>query len=140
MNYYIINNSILSYNNEFDGALYNYPKLTKAQADFYELHKCSLNEVLELKLNTPIVPSLYEVKVSKLNYFSQRAFDVRSEILPDYKLINAGLGIYDDAETLHIADLVKAFRNEFYRLKKLIDISNDIEYINNLTDNYESIG
>ena len=45
MNYYIINNRIIPYDTELDTTLYSYPKLTKEQSDFYELHRCSLQDL-----------------------------------------------------------------------------------------------
>ena len=50
MHYYVIENQIIDFENELDPILYSYQKLTQEQADFYELHRCSVQEVLELKL------------------------------------------------------------------------------------------
>lgn len=52
---------------------------------------------------------------------SQLSFDKRNEVLPDYKLINAGLGIYSETEKQNIVSKVQAYRNEYYRIKSLID-------------------
>ena len=134
--YYIIKNKIVAFDTELDSTLYNYPKLTSEQSAFYELHKCSLNEVLKLKLNEPHVPSLEELKASKIEYFSQLAFDKRSEIMPEYKLINASLGIYDETETANIKAITESFRAEFYRLKALCESATNEEELNNITDNF----
>ena len=134
--YYIINNRIISYDTELDTTLYSYPKLTQEQSDFYELHRCSLQEVLNLKLNEVYVPTLDEVRANKISYFSQLAFDERAKILPEYKLINASLGVYDATETARIKGIVEAFRTEYYRLEALCKQANSIEELNNIEANY----
>ena len=136
MNYYIINNRIISYDTELDTTLYNYPKLTDEQSDFYELHRCSLQEVLNLKLNEVYVPTLDELRANKINYFSQLAFDERANILPEYKLINASLGVYDATETARIKGIVEAFRTEYYRLEALCKQANTVEELEAIEDNY----
>ena len=137
--YYIIKNKIVAFDTELDPTLYNYPQLTSEQSAFYELHKCSLNEVLNLKLDEPYVPSLEELKASKIEYFSQLAFDKRSEILPEYKLINASLGVYTNEETLQIKSIVESFRTEFYRLKSLCESAFNETELNSIVDNYDQI-
>ena len=136
MNYYIIQNRIISYDTELDSTLYSYPKLTDEQSDFYELHRCSLQEVLNLKLNEVYVPTLDEVRANKINYFSQLAFDERAKILPEYKLINASLGVYDATETARIKGIVEAFRTEFYRLEALCKQANSQEELELIEANY----
>ena len=140
MNYYIINNRIIAYENELDTNLYSYPKLTKEQSDFYELHRCSLQEVLNLKLNEIYVPTLDELKRQKIEYFSQLAFDERAKILPEYKLINASLGVYDATETARIKGIVEAFRTEYYRLEALCKQAKSVEELELIQENYENIG
>ena len=137
MNYYIINNRIIAYENELDSTLYSYPKLTDEQANFYELHRCTLQEVLNLKLNEVYVPTLDELKQQKIEYFSQLAFDERAKILPEYKLINASLGVYDATETARIKAIVEAFRTEYYRLEALCKQAKSVEELELIEANYE---
>ena len=137
MNYYIIQNRIIPYDTELDTNLYSYPKLTDEQSDFYELHRCSLQEVLNLKLNEVYVPTLDEVRANKISYFSQLAFDERAKILPEYKLINASLGVYDAIETERIKAIVEAFRTEFYRLEALCKQAKSIEELELIEANYQ---
>lgn len=139
MNYYIINNKIYVFENEFDASLYDYPKLSQEQSAFYELHKCSLNEVLNLTLNVPYVATIDEVKASQINHFSNRAFELREIICPEYKLINASLGIYSEIESANIKRIVEEFRAEFYRLKTLVESATTIQEIETITDNYSGI-
>ena len=139
MNYYIINNKIYVFENEFDASLYDYPKLSQEQSAFYELHKCSLNEALNLTLNVPYIATLEEVKASQINHFSNRAFELREIICPEYKLINASLGIYSEIESANIKRIVEEFRAEFYRLKTLVESATTIQEIEMITDNYSGI-
>ena len=139
MNYYIIENKILAFENEFDASLYDYPKLSQEQSTFYELHKCSLNEVLNLTLNVPYIATIDEVKISQIQYFSNKAFELREIICPEYKLINASLGLYDETETANIKSIVTQFRTEFYRLKTLVEKATTIQEIEMITDNYNEI-
>lgn len=136
MNYYIIDKDILAYESEFDVTLYNYQKLNSEQSAFYELHKCSLNEVLNLQLNPIYEPTLTEIKANKIQHFSNKAFELRELIYPEYKLINASLGVYDATETLNIKRVVEEFREEFYRLKTLIESATTKEEVELITDNY----
>ena len=137
MNYYIINNRIIPYDTELDTTLYSYPKLTDEQANFYELHRCTLQEVLNLKLNEVYVPTLDELKQQRIEYFSQLAFDERAKILPEYKLINASLGVYDATETARINGIVEAFRTEYYRLEALCKQAKSVEELELIEANYE---
>ena len=140
MNYYIIDKKIIGFENELDNELYNYPKLTKEQADFYELHKCSIQEVLNLALNPIYEPTLQELKEQKILEYSELAFEIRRNYIADYKIDNAALGIYDATETSRIKGIIKSFRDEFYRLKQLIEQSVSVEELNLITHNYDSIG
>jgi len=137
MNYYIINKKIIGYENELDTNLYNYPKLTDEQKAFYELHKCSLQEVLNLALNEPYIPLLADLKEQRIEFYSQLAFEKRAEIVSDYKLTNASLGIYSEEETAQYKDIVMRFRTEFYRLKALVEACISIDELNNIVENYQ---
>ena len=140
MNYYIIDKKIIAYENALDTELYNYDKLDPEQAEFYELHKCSLSEVLNLTLNPKYEPTLDELKASKINHFSTLAFDLREAILPEYKIMNAGLpDVYDPEEVLKIARVVTEFRTEFYRLKGLVEQATTVEELEAIEDNYHLI-
>jgi len=139
MNYYIINKKIIPYDTELNPEFYSYPKLTDEQKAFYELHKCSLQEVLNLQLNEVYVPTLEELKADKIRHFSQLAFDKRNEILPEYKLINASLGIYDATETQRITNIVTAFRTEYYRLEALCLQATTAEELEAIEEHYELI-
>jgi hypothetical protein len=46
---------------------------------------------------------------------------MNKENLPDYKLANASLGIYDATTKSSYLNTVEAFRTEFYRIKGAIE-------------------
>ena len=73
----------------------------------------------------PFVPMLLEdYKKERIEYVNQLSFQIRDKFLPDYKLINAGIDVYEDeapGTKVKYKQTVKAFRVEFYRLKGLIE-------------------
>jgi hypothetical protein len=73
-----------------------------------------------------------------INYISELSFTRRAEIVPDYKLSNASLGVYGEEIKQVYANLVEAFRNEFYRVKGLLEQATTIEEMDTimLTLNY----
>lgn len=62
-----------------------------------------------------------EYKKRLIESFSSMAFQKRSGLVPDYKLQNAALGIYDEQTAANIKATVEAFRDEFQRIKRLIE-------------------
>ena len=67
---------------------------------------------------------LAEYKVQQIENCNQLSFQVRNVFLPDYKLINAGIDVYEDdnpGTKLKYKKTVQAFRTEFYRLSGLIN-------------------
>lgn len=74
---------------------------------------------------------------NKISYFSQLAFDERAKVLPEYKLINASLGVYDATETERIKGIVEAFRTEYYRLEALCKQAKSVEELELIQANYE---
>jgi hypothetical protein len=74
---------------------------------------------LEL-LNEELI-SLDDYKKMKIQFFSDLALEKRRAILPDYKLLNAAIGVYDEETSSQYKATIQAFRDEFYRIKKLIE-------------------
>ena len=138
MKYYVINNRIME--GDLDPTLFNYPILNSEQTEFYLANpSASTQEILDCKLIEPYVPSLEESIKFKVDAFSRESFEYRERVLPEYKLTNCALGIYDSIETEHIKNTVNSFRNEFYRLKTLCEASTSIEELNAVQSNYGSI-
>lgn len=80
--------------------------------------------------------TLDEYKQRRLEYFSKLSFEKRKEIIPDYKLMNVGLGIYDETTVTEYRATIQAFREEFYRLKKLVEKAKNTDAVDAITDNY----
>jgi hypothetical protein len=84
----------------------------------------------------PVAPSLDELKASTIAYYSQLALTLRQALIPDYKLQNAALGLYDEQQAAAIRDTVKAFRDEFYRLKSAIEKVRSVKGFKDVTPNF----
>jgi len=65
--------------------------------------------------------TLEEAKARRREEFSRQALLSRHEILPDYKLQNAALGIYDEETVARFRATVQAFRAEVHRLEQRLD-------------------
>lgn len=75
-------------------------------------------------------------KKMKIDQFSEMSFDIRESFLPDYKIQNSLLGVYDEKMEADIKETVRAFRDEFYNLKKQVEEANDIKAIQAIKENY----
>jgi hypothetical protein len=73
---------------------------------------------------------LQSCKIDAINYVSGMSFSLRQALLPEYKLMNASLGVYPENEKAAYLSLVLSFRNEFYRLKSLIESVSTAQEIN----------
>jgi hypothetical protein len=79
---------------------------------------------------------LLQVKESLKSYYSNQSFELRNSICADYKLINAGLGVYDETINNKYKQLVIDFRNEFYRLSNLIDAATSKAELQSISPNF----
>ena len=68
---------------------------------------------------------------------SDMSFELRQRTLPDYKLINASIGVYGGDGLVAIADTIEAYRLEFYRLKTAIEAAKSIDEVNEIVDNHK---
>lgn len=80
--------------------------------------------------------TLEEIKEKKIQYFSDLALEKRISILPDYKLQNALLDIYDDQTVANYKTTIQAFRDEFHRLEKLIEKAKTLKKIETIVENF----
>ena len=64
---------------------------------------------------------LAEYKQTQIEHYSGLSFELRRAIIPDHRLQNVALGIYDEKTTANMKATVSAFRVEFYRIKGLIE-------------------
>ena len=63
------------------------------------------------------VPPLATVKAAALAQLTERSLELRRQLIPDYQMQNAALGLYDEERTAAIRDTVQAFRAEVHRLE-----------------------
>ena len=120
MYYYIIDNKITEFKDELDNDLYNHQKLTHEQGLFYrEYPNASIDEILDMELNPVYEPTLEVLKSQRIDMFSRMAFDIRNTIYPDYKLINAGLGLYHQILPVTI-QLMKSQVHLYDRLLQIV--------------------
>ena len=139
MKLYLINNEICQGEDSLEEICALQP-LTNEQTEFYNSNPgASVSEVINCQLIVPYVPSLEESIKFKVDAFSREAFESRERILPEYKIANGALGIYDVDITEQIRNTVNSFRNEFYRLKALCEACTSIEELNAVHSNYGSI-
>ena len=125
---------------DLDPELFNYPMLNEEQIVFYKANpNVSLQEILDCKLIEPYIPTLEESIRFKVDAFSRESFESRERILPDYKITNSSLGIYDQATTNKILNTVVSYRTEFYRLKALCEACTSIEELDAVHSDYSSI-
>jgi hypothetical protein len=80
--------------------------------------------------------TLDELKQERIQYFSDRAFELRRPVIPDYKLENAALGIYDPETTANYKATVQAFRDEFYRIKEIIEKAKTVKELETIKENF----
>lgn len=64
--------------------------------------------------------SLDEAKALLLEHLSKRSLELRTQLIPDYKLQNAALGVYDEERTAAIRETMAAFRDEYHRLEEAV--------------------
>jgi len=64
--------------------------------------------------------TLQEYKKAKIEEMSNLSFNLRQKVVPDYKVQNALLGLYDDSVMRKIRQLCYDFRVEYYRLDSSI--------------------
>lgn len=62
-----------------------------------------------------------ELKKSMLSNLSQAALVLRNKLIPDYKLNNAILGLYDDKRKADYRATIEAFRAEYHRLEEMVN-------------------
>jgi hypothetical protein len=79
---------------------------------------------------------LSDFKKAAIENYSSMAFARRSELIPDYKLGNALLGIYATNLVEDYKATVKAFRDEFHRIEALIVKAKKVEDIEAIKENF----
>ena len=76
-------------------------------------------ELLDMEPDEQAIHPLRKQRL--IRKFSQLSFEKRTELLPEYKLLNVALGVYDTATKTAYKSTILAFRSEFYRVKGLLE-------------------
>jgi hypothetical protein len=82
------------------------------------------------------VMTLDEFKQKRIQYYSNLSLAQRQVFLPDYKLQNVALGLYDDAKVNIFKATVQAFKDEFNRLEGLVKQAPDANAVDAIAPNY----
>lgn len=99
-----------------------------------------ITEMTKEELVNEGLSTIDKLKEEMIEYFSQLSFGKRRELIPDYKLENAAIGVYDKQRLSEYKATIQAFRDEFHRLAALIKKAKSAKYLEKITPNYpESI-
>jgi hypothetical protein len=71
--------------------------------------------------------TIVEARERILRGFSDASLSNRQQLIPDYQLLNAGLGIYEPDRTQAMKETVQAFRDEVHRLEKAVAEAKSIQ-------------
>ncbi|MFG6489098.1 hypothetical protein ACG04R_20600 [Roseateles sp. BYS78W] len=82
--------------------------------------KFAIKKGIVVDLDAPPAETLDQARARKLDEIKLQALTQRGAIAPDYQLLNAGLGIYDDDRVQQLRNTVNAFRAEAERLEALV--------------------
>ncbi len=80
--------------------------------------------------------TLEEIKQGQIQNYSNQSLDKKAALLPDYKLQNAILGIYDEQTLANYRATIQAFRGEFYRLQALVEQAKTLDELEAITENF----
>lgn len=83
--------------------------------------------------------SIEELKRKLIEFYSFRSIEKRRQFIPDYKLMNCSLGVYEEEHINFIKSTIQAFRREFSRLKSAIASSQDPKDIEIIKDRFSEI-
>jgi hypothetical protein len=71
--------------------------------------------------------SIAQARERVLREITDASLSSRVQLIPDYQLVNAGLGIYDADRTQAMKDTVQAFRDEVHRLEKVVAAAKSVQ-------------
>ena len=76
------------------------------------------------------------IKAELIHYYSTLSFQSRAGLIPDYKLQNAVLGVYDEKTLADYRSTIQRFRDEFYRVKETIESAKTLEELKAVKANF----
>ncbi len=79
---------------------------------------------------------LDDLKQRMLEYYEALSFQKRKELIPDYKLNNAALGVYDDRRMADYQVTIQAFREEAKRIARLINAATTVADLESIEENF----
>ena len=94
---------------------------------------------LVVDLDPPAAETLDQARARRKQEFTQQALALRSALAPDYQLLNAGLGVYDDARVASLRATVNAFRDEIKRLEDKLASAKTMKDVNNLVPKFPAM-
>jgi hypothetical protein len=104
----------------------------RAPDDFIPVH-FDIRDGIVVNLDPPSTETLDQARARKKQEFTSQSLALRSAIAPDYQLLDAGLGLYDDARVATLKATVNAFRDEVNRLEGLIAAAKSVGDLDALT-------
>lgn len=82
------------------------------------------------------IVELERLKKDYLKQISRVSIEQRQNILPDYKLQNAALELYDDDTLSAIKATIQAFRNEYHRLEDQVRKASTLKKLKSLKPDF----
>lgn len=79
---------------------------------------------------------LEDMKRELTDYYTALSFHKRNELIPDYKLNNAALGVYDEKRMADYRATIKAFRDEVKGLIGLVDAARSAAELEAIQENF----
>jgi hypothetical protein len=127
-------------NQKISGAGYEETIEFKTAKELIEERIITVDEIPDLIKSGEIAQTLEELygeatltftdyQALKIREFSDLSLQIRDSFLPDYKIQNALMGIYDEAATANIKYTIEVFREEFYRLQALVEAARNLSEV-----------
>lgn len=79
---------------------------------------------------------LGDMKQQKLEFYSALSFHKRNELIPDYRLNNAALGVYDEKRVADYRATIQAFRGEAKRLNGLVNKAKSVAELEAIQEDF----
>jgi len=79
---------------------------------------------------------LDDMKQQMLEFYNALSFHKRNELIPDYRLNNAALGVYDEKRVADYRATIQAFRDEAKRLIGLVNEAKSIAELEAIQENF----